>query len=902
MNRMSVQTHARKIWIGFTLIISTIFLVMLVPRLLAASGDLDTTFGVGGLVTTDIGVASGDKAFAVLQQPDESLVVVGASDNGSGSDFAAVRYLANGQPDLTFSGDGKVTVAVTANADIANTAVLQNNGYIVLAGSAFNGTDDDFAVVRLTDTGVLDPNFGTGGIVVTDIEGDNDVAQAVVMDGNGNIVVAGYGRTLSGGSDFIVVRYDSGGVLDPTFGTGGIVAIDFGAAERANGLAIQQDGKIILAGHTDAGSTGDDFAVARLSSTGILDITFDFDGKVTTNFTGSSNDLAQRVAVQNDGSIVAAGYASIGGNDDFALARYQANGLLDTSFDTDGKATTAVTTGNDQPYALTLQPTGKILLTGFAADPVQLDYDFVTARYNQNGSLDSGFGTNGLVITDLGTINTASRSQDEAYGMTVQADNKVVVAGFSDLVIGNDDFAVVRYVSPNTAPTVADVSKSGNEDADINFTAANFTAQFSDADGDTLQFVQVTSLPISGTLALNSTPVAANDVIYVGDLGGLVYTPDGDWFGADSFDWNGSDGFDYAATGAQVLITVASINDAPSFTKGSEPAVNEDAGQQVINNWATNISAGPANEASQTLTFLLNNDNSALFLVPPAISSSGTLTFRPADDAFGQAVVTAVLMDNGGTANGGVNISPSQTFTITVNSVNDAPSFVKGADQTVAEDAGAQTVSGWAASISPGPANEASQTVTFTLTTDNDALFSTLPAVDAASGDLSYTPGADMNGSATISVTLHDNGGTANGGVNVSATQMFSITVQPVNDAPVVGNVPKSGLVNAPLAFTAADFTAAFADVDGDALVKIRVEWLPAHGELRLNGTAVTLQQEILATDLGALQFIPEQNWFGSTIFGWNGSDGTVYAAQTAQVQIDIAPWPYSVFIPVLNK
>lgn len=103
--------------------------------------------------------------------------------------------------------------------------------------------------------------------------------------------------------------------------------------------------------------------------------------------------------------------------------------------------------------------------------------------------------------------------------------------------------------------------------------------------------------------------------------------------------------------------------------------MNEDAGQQVINNWATNISAGPANEASQTLTFLLNNDNSALFLVPPAISSSGTLTFRPADDAFGQAVVTAVLMDNGGTANGGVNISPSQTFTITVNSVNDAPSF-----------------------------------------------------------------------------------------------------------------------------------------------------------------------------------------------------------------------------------
>ena len=139
------------------------------------------------------------------------------------------------------------------------------------------------------------------------------------------------------------------------------------------------------------------------------------------------------------------------------------------------------------------------------------------------------------------------------------------------------------------------------------------------------------------------------------------------------------------------------MNDAPSFQKGVDQAVNEDIGAQTVNNWATAILAGPANESGQSLTFqITNNTNSSLFSSGPAVSSSGTLTYTPVVNANGSATITINLKDAGGTANGGVDTSAAQTFTITVNPVNDAPSFTKGANQTVNEDAGAQTVASWA--------------------------------------------------------------------------------------------------------------------------------------------------------------------------------------------------------------
>jgi hypothetical protein len=230
-------------------------------------------------------------------------------------------------------------------------------------------------------------------------------------------------------------------------------------------------------------------------------------------------------------------------------------------------------------------------------------------------------------------------------------------------------------------------------------------------------------------------------------------------------------------------ITVTAVNDAPSFTKGGDQSSLEDGGAQTVPNWATGISAGPANESSQVVNFIVSNDNNALFSSQPAVASNGTLTYTAAPNANGVATVTVAIHDDGGTANGGVDTSASQTFTITVTAVNDAPSFTKGADQTVLEDSGAHTVAPWATGISAGPANESSQTVSFTTTNDNNALFSSQPAVDA-SGNLTFTTAPDANGTATVTVTAHDSGGTANGGVDSSAPQTFVINVTAVNDAP----------------------------------------------------------------------------------------------------------------------
>jgi hypothetical protein len=240
-------------------------------------------------------------------------------------------------------------------------------------------------------------------------------------------------------------------------------------------------------------------------------------------------------------------------------------------------------------------------------------------------------------------------------------------------------------------------------------------------------------------------------------------------------------------------ITVTAVNDVPSFTKGADQTVLEDAGVQTVTPWATAIDDGDPG-ATQTLNFTVANNNNALFSTQPAVSATGTLTYTPAANANGSATVTVTLSDDGGVANGGVDGSVLQTFTIIVTAVNDAPSFTKGADQTVLEDAGPQTVTPWATAIDDGDP-ELTQILTFNVSNNNNALFSTQPSV-SPTGTLTYTPATNANGSATVTVILSDNSGTANGGVDTSASQTFTITVTAVNDAPV-NTVPGAQIVPA---------------------------------------------------------------------------------------------------------
>ncbi len=230
-------------------------------------------------------------------------------------------------------------------------------------------------------------------------------------------------------------------------------------------------------------------------------------------------------------------------------------------------------------------------------------------------------------------------------------------------------------------------------------------------------------------------------------------------------------------------ITVTAVNDVPSFTAGPNVTTLGDAVLKTFEGWVTNLSTGPANESGQVLNFLVTTTNPALFSVVPAVSADGTLTYTPAINSTGAATVSVQIHDNGTTSNSGVDTSATQTFTITLTGLNKVPSFTKGANQTVLEDSGDQTAN-WATNISSGVGEAAlGQQLDFIVTNNNNALFSEQPAI-SPTGVLTYTLAADANGSATVTVLLHDDGGTAGGGKNTSVSQTFTITVTPVNDVP----------------------------------------------------------------------------------------------------------------------
>src|SRR5439155_10871369 len=234
---------------------------------------------------------------------------------------------------------------------------------------------------------------------------------------------------------------------------------------------------------------------------------------------------------------------------------------------------------------------------------------------------------------------------------------------------------------------------------------------------------------------------------------------------------------------------------------------------------------GPTDETGQHLNFLVSNDHPELFASQPSVAVDGTLSYTPAANANGSATLTVALHDDGGAANGGNDTSVARACRITIVPVNDAPSFTKGPDQTVLEDAGPQTVANWARSVSPGPADEATQAVGFLVVSNsNPFLFSAGPAVSSV-GTLTYTPAANANGSALITLVLHDNGGTANGGSDTSAAQSFRINVTPVNDAPYANSQSVTVDPDGSVAITLSA-----GDVDGDVLSYTLTP--PAHGTL----------------------------------------------------------------------
>ena len=338
-------------------------------------GVLDTTFGVSGVVTTDIDSIrynisgnSVEEAFDIAVQADGKILVAGYYWNQSPppgqpstDDIVVVRYNSNGSIDTTFGTNGVAIASVLKSGlaihDRGYALAVQSNGAIVVTGEYMQDSNvGDFVTVRFTSSGVMDTTFASTGYKITSLSSSQDVARDVAIQADGKIVVVG-DKSSTGTISFGVVRYNTNGTADTTFGPSGIRTVNFASSStnRAYGVAIQSNGKLVVGGQSYTTATNSDFAAARFNTNGTLDSTFDSDGKVTTNF--GAAEIAADVMIQADGKIVMVGNAGSG----TGLARYNTNGSLDTTFGSGGKVTNTTVSGAVDGL---IQADGKILSAG----------------------------------------------------------------------------------------------------------------------------------------------------------------------------------------------------------------------------------------------------------------------------------------------------------------------------------------------------------------------------------------------------------------------------------------------------------------------------------------------------------------------------------------------------------
>lgn len=411
-----------RVWRWLPLAVGALAIMLEASGAHAAGGALDTGFGKAGKVLTHFGSSSDAYAWGAALQKNGKIVLAGISNEA----FALARYTNNGTLDKSFGRGGKLlTKFGSSSVDGARAVAIEKNGKIVAAGVS----NSAIALARYTKSGTLDRGFGTGGKVLTDPGGEND-ANAVAIQPNGKIVVAGESFVQAENTwAFLLARYTTSGALDPGFGTGGKVLTDVGSGD-AYAVAIQPDGKIVVGGTSEGGGPGGyNFTVLRYTKNGALDTTFGTGGKVLTDMGSASDDEVHAIALQPDGKIIVAGTSITNGKYDFALARYTKDGALDTTFGTAGKVLTDL--GSSSALAVVIQKNGKIVVAGGRNTDGNGSDHFAVVRYTKSGRLDPSFGANGKVLTDFG-------APSDADAVVIQKSGRIVVAG---VIIANHHYA-----------------------------------------------------------------------------------------------------------------------------------------------------------------------------------------------------------------------------------------------------------------------------------------------------------------------------------------------------------------------------------------------------------------------------------------------------------------------------
>lgn len=748
-------------------------------------------------------VADSFTAFDSITATSSNTTLVPNANITVGADTASTRTLSI-TPAANQSGSTTITVTVTKT--IGSTAVSMSDTFVLTVGTIPDTPSVTNAVTN-------EDAQSTSGLVITRNAVDGaEITHFKITSITGGTLFKNDGVTVISNNTFIT------------------------AAEGNAGLKFTPAANSIVSGSFQVQSSTD--AIGTVLSSGAATAT------ITVNAVADTPSITN--ATTNEDTQTTSGLViSRNAADGAEVTHFRITGITNgTLFKSDG--TTPINNGDFITFAegnagLKFTPAANLFSPGTtfsfqvqaatSSGGAGLSAGFATATITVNTVADTPSVTNATTLEDTQTASGLVITRNAADGAEVTNFKITGITGGTlfqnngTTVINNNDFITVAQGGAGLrfTPTAnSNANGSFQVQASLNNTNAGLGGSLATAtitvtpvnDAPTLdalgnlninedaplQTVNLTGISAGGgetqtlvvTATSNNSSVVPNPTVnYTSPnaTGSLTFTPVANANGSAIITVTVNDGGGTANGGIETVVrtftvTVNAVNDAPSFTKGPDQTVNEDAAAQTINNWATAISPGPADESAQTVNFqVTGNTNAALFSALPAISSTGTLTYTPAANANGSATITIALIDNGGTALGGQDTSATQTFTITVNAVNDTPSFVKGANQTVNEDAGLQTVANWATAISAGPADESSQTVSFNVSNNNNSLFSGQPAV-SSTGTLTYTPAANANGSATVSVSISDNGGTANGGSDTSTIQTFSITVNAVNDAP----------------------------------------------------------------------------------------------------------------------
>lgn len=516
-------------------LLTLVFLTLSILGFTQPAGSLDPTFGVGGKVVTSIGTQ--DKAYSVAVQSDDKILVAGFTTSViSGKDFVCVRYNADGALDNTFGTGGIVTTDLQVGSDdVAYSMALQADGKILLAGSSDDGTDRNAALIRYNSDGTIDGTFGTGGIVLTDFESNqqDEIRVVKVHALTGKIIVGGSSVISTNVSKPVVARYLSDGTLDNTFNSTGInllwvTPLDYQYLFSVEDLVVQSSGKISAVGWRDfPGLSWDsDYWACRINTDGTMDNTFSTDGVTTYNGTFNGHDRAYSMHLKPDNNIVFSG----GG---YVSTLYYDFTMIEVT--STGPSTTWSALADfgslfdDISYAIKEDVNGKFVMAGSSGNLT--NKSFALSRKNVDATNDLTFGTSGKVTTVFG-----SNMINECFDMCIQTDNKILAVGYA-----GSDFAIARYLG-NDVPDLDNFNLISPTNLGVSQNYSSLLLDWTDAFGATSYEVDV-ALDNAFTVSLQTYTVVTSSKTLTGLDPNTQYfwrvkASDGSVFGLSSATWS----------------------------------------------------------------------------------------------------------------------------------------------------------------------------------------------------------------------------------------------------------------------------------------------------------------------------------------------------------------------------